>query len=153
VKAFFVTKRLAFGSAITTWPDVQRLQDLGITHVINLLRNKNSIKIQQFKWLWLPFRDDKKPRPRWFYKKALKFHKLAMRKRDRKVFVMCHHGISRSASMAYFLLRASGLGSDKAESTIRRVRPCAKLVHTYRKSGEEYLLCRRIRSIRSMGLR
>lgn len=71
MKAFFVTKRLALGSMITTWSDVERLH---------------------------------------------------------------------SASMAHFLLRASGHGSDKAESTIRRVRPCAKIVPTYRQSGEEYLL-------------
>ena len=125
---------------ISTWSDVEQLRDLGITHVINLLRNKNTKKIRQFTWLWLLFTDDKEPRPRWFYKKALKFHKRAMQKQDRRLFVMCHHGISRSASMAYFLLRASGLGSDNAESTIRRVRPCAKIVRAYRQSGEEYLL-------------
>jgi len=140
VKVFFVTKRLAFGSMITTWADVEQLRQLGITHVVNLLRNKNTKKIRQFTWLWLPFTDDKEPRPRWFYKKALKFHKRATRKRGRKVFVMCHHGISRSASMTYFLLRASGLGSDKAESKIRVVRPCAKIVRAYRQAGEEYLL-------------
>jgi len=150
VKAFFLTKRLAFGSMINTWSDVEQLRGLGITHVINLLRNKNTKKIRQFEWLWLPFKDDKKSRPRWFYKKALKFYERAARDRRRKVFVMCHHGISRSASLAYFLLRASGLGSDKAESTIRRVRPCAKIVRAYRQSGEEYLLCTRIRPIRSM---
>jgi len=49
---------------------------------------------------------------------------------------MCRAGRRRSASMTYFLLRASGLGSDKAESTIRRVRPCAKIVRAYRESGE-----------------
>ena len=144
MKAFFLTKRLAFGSAINTWSDVEQLQDLGITHVINVLRNKNSKKIRQFKWLWLLFKDDKKPRPRWFYKKALRFHKRAGRDRSNKLFVMCHHGISRSASMAYFLLRASGLGSDKAEATIRRVRPCAKIVRAYRESSEQYLLRKKI---------
>jgi protein-tyrosine phosphatase len=140
VKVFFVAKRLAFGSAITTWPNVERLQDLGITHVINLQRNKNNKKVRQFEWLWLPFKDDKKARPRWFYKRALKFRKRAVRKRGNKIFVMCHHGISRSASMTYFLLRASGFRSSKAESAIRRVRPCAIIVPAYRQSGEEYLL-------------
>jgi protein-tyrosine phosphatase len=140
VKAFFVTRRLAFGSAINTWSDVERLQNLGITHVINLLRNKNTKKVRQFKWLWLPFKDDKKPRPRWFYKKALKFHKRAAHDRHTKVFVMCHHGRSRSASMTYFLLRASGFGSNKAESVVRRIRPCARIVPAYRQSCEEYLL-------------
>jgi protein-tyrosine phosphatase len=139
VKAFVVTKRLAFGSMITTWSDVEHLRSLGITHVINLLRNTNTKKIRRFKWLWLPFKDDKKPRPRWFYKKALKFYKRAGRDRYRKVFVMCHHGISRSASMAYFLLRASGLEPTKAESIVRHARPSAKIVRAYRESGERYL--------------
>ncbi len=140
MKVFFVTKRLAFGSAVTTWPNVKRLQDLGITHVINLQRNKNTKKVREFKWLWLPFKDDKKSRPRWFYKRALKFHKRAMRKRNRKVFVMCHHGRSRSASLTYFLLRASEFGLDRSEAAILRVRPCAKIVPAYRQSGEDYLL-------------
>jgi protein-tyrosine phosphatase len=139
VKVFSLTKRLAFGSMITSWSDVEPLQHLGITHVINLLRNKNSKKIRQFKWLWLPFKDDKKPRPRWYYGKALKFYKRATRKRDRKVFIMCHHGISRSASLAYFLLRASGFGPHKAESIVRQARPNAKIVRAYRESGEKYL--------------
>ena len=73
MKVFFVTKRLAFGSMVTTWSDVDRLEAIGITHVINLLKNKNPKKIRQFEWLWLPFKDDKKPRPRWFVKRALKF--------------------------------------------------------------------------------
>jgi hypothetical protein len=73
VKAVFVTKRLAFGSAITKWRHVEQLRELGITHVINL-RRVNNKKIRQFKWLWLPFEDNKKPRPRWFYGSALKFH-------------------------------------------------------------------------------
>jgi protein-tyrosine phosphatase len=139
VKAFFLSKRLAFGSAITTWSDVEQLRDLGITHVINLLRNKNSKKIRQFKWLWLPFKDDKKPRPRWFHREAFKFYKRAVRDRDRKVFVMCQHGVCRSASLAYFLLRASGVGPCKAESTIRHARPCAQIARAYRESGEQYL--------------
>jgi protein-tyrosine phosphatase len=139
VRAFFVTKRLAFGSMIATWADVERLERLGVTHVINLLRNKNSRKIRQFKWLWLPFRDDKKPRPRWFYRKALKFYKRTTRNLSRKVFVMCHHGRCRSASLAYFLLRASGVGPGKAESTVRQARPCAQIVRAYRESGERYL--------------
>lgn len=63
----------------------------------------------------------------------------ATRERDRKVFVMCHHGISRSASMAYFLLRASGLEATKAESIVRHARPSAKIVRAHREAGERYL--------------
>jgi hypothetical protein len=56
-----------------------------------------------------------------------------------KVFVMCRAGRRRSASMTYFLLRASGVGPRKAEDTIRRARPCAQIVRAYRLSGEQYL--------------
>jgi hypothetical protein len=76
LKAFFVTKRLAFGSAITKWRHAEQLQKLGTSHVVNLRRTNNK-KIRQFEWLWLPFKDDKKPRPGWLYKSALKFYRRA----------------------------------------------------------------------------
>jgi protein-tyrosine phosphatase len=139
LKIFFVTKRLAFGSAITTWADVEQLQRLGVTHVINLKRNKNSKKVRQFTWLWLPFKHDNKPRPRWFYRKVLRFYERATRKSNRKVLVMCHYGISRSASLAYILLRASNHPPSRAEYRVRKARPNAKIVRAYRESGEEYL--------------
>jgi hypothetical protein len=69
MKAVFVTKRLAFGSGITKWRDVEQLERLGITHVINLRRNIHDKKVRQFECLWLPFNDDKQPRPRWFYER------------------------------------------------------------------------------------
>jgi protein-tyrosine phosphatase len=139
VKIFVVTRRLAFGSAINTWTDVEALREMGFTHVLNLQRNKNTKKVRQFKWLWLPFRDNKKPRPRWFFRKALKFHAQAMRNPSSKIFVMCHHGISRSASMTYFLLRTSKNAPEKAAHLVRKARPRAKIVRAYRESGEEYL--------------
>lgn len=63
MKAFFVSKRLAFGSAIKTKSHVKQLKALGITHVINLRRSTNR-KIQKFRNIWIPFKDDKKP-PAW----------------------------------------------------------------------------------------
>lgn len=139
MKAYFVTKRLAFGSAITTWGHVKRLQALGVTHVVNLRHGKNGKKIREFKSLWLPFKDDLKPRPKWFYKRALRFYKKAMHRRNAKVFVMCHHGIRRSASLTYFLLRASGADHFQAQRAILRVRPRAVVCRAYRESGEIFL--------------
>jgi predicted protein tyrosine phosphatase len=138
VKAFFVSERLAFGSAIKTKAHVKRLRALGITHVINLRRSNNR-KVQMFSYLWLPFKDDKKPRPRWFYKRTLKFYRKAMKHSDAKLFVMCHHGICRSTSLTYFLLRTSGKSSCKAEQKIKSARPAARVVPAYRESGEKYL--------------
>lgn len=138
MKAFFVSKRLAFGSAIKTKTHLKRLQALGITHVINLRRSNNK-RIQKFSNLWLPFPDDLKPRPRWFYRRTLKFYRKAMKRHDTKLFVMCHHGICRSASLTYFFLRHSGKSRNKAELRIKTARPAARVVPAYRESGEKYL--------------
>jgi hypothetical protein len=133
-----VSQRLAFGSAIKTKTHVKRLRALGITHVINLRRSNNR-KVQRFSHFWLPFKDDKKPRPRWFYRRTLKFYRKVMKKRGAKLFVMCHHGICRSSSLTYFFLRSSGKSRTKAESKIRGARPAARVVPAYRECGEKYL--------------
>ena len=138
MKAFFVSKQLAFGSAIKTKTHVKKLKALGITHVINLRRSHNK-QIQKFSNLWLPFPDDLKPRPRWFYKRTLKFYQKAMKQRDARLFVMCHHGICRSTSLTYFFLRHSGKSRNKAELKIKAARPTARVVPAYRESGEKYL--------------
>jgi protein-tyrosine phosphatase len=143
VKAFFVTKRLAFGSAITKWRHVEQLRDLGITHVINLRRRRNDKKVRRFVWLWLPFKDDKKARPPWFYKRALKFYKRTLRQRNAKVFVMCRRGICRSASLAYFFLRTSCKSEKAARERVLSARSGATVARAYRESGEEYLRIRR----------
>lgn len=139
MRVFWVRNNLAFGSAITTWRNVEALNEVGITHVINLMKNRNGKKTREFEFLWLPFKDDKKPRPKWFYRDALKFHRKASRDEGSKLFVMCHHGRSRSASLTYFLLRSSGMIASKVEKTIRKVRPNAMLPKAYRESCEEFL--------------
>jgi protein-tyrosine phosphatase len=140
MKLFWVSKRLAFGGAITTWGHVEQLQALGVTHVINLRHGKHSKKVREFKNLWLPFRDDMKSRPRWFYREALRFYKRAIRGKNAKVFVMCHHGMSRSPSLVYFLLRgASGFSHSHAQNAVLRVRPRAIIGRSYREGGEIFL--------------
>jgi len=52
---------------------------------------------------------------------------------------MCHHGICRSASLVYFLLRAEGVGALKAELLVRQARPRVQIARAYRESGEKYL--------------
>ena len=144
MKAFWVTNRLAFGSALSTWQDVRRLHEMGLTHVINLRSSRRySSKLRSFHRLWLPFPDDKKPRPVWFYRDALRFHIRALEGSDSKVYVMCHHGICRSASLTYFLLRASGVTSARAEKLVLRVRPQAVICRAYRECGEDFLAHRR----------
>lgn len=105
-----------------------------------LLRyGKHGEKVRQFKSLWLPFKDDMKPRPKWFYRRAMRFYRKAMQKPSAKVFVMCHHGVCRSASLTYTLLRAAGADHYHAQRAILRVRPRAVICRAYRESGEIFL--------------
>jgi protein-tyrosine phosphatase len=135
---FFVGKRLAFGSKATRLRHVERLRTMGITHIIDV-RKYPAKKLDRFKRICLNFKDDARPRPQWFYSRALAFYKKAMSQQGTKVFVMCRAGRRRSAKMTYFLLRASGIGPSEAEATIRRARPCIQIVRAYRKSGEDFL--------------
>jgi predicted protein tyrosine phosphatase len=138
MRVFFVNDRLAFGSAIKTWQHVDKLRAVGITHVVNLRRRENR-KMQAFRYLWLRFADNKKPRPPWFYHRALAFYRRAMSRNEGKFLVMCHHGLCRSPSLTYFFLRSSGASPEEAESLVIRAKPRARVVRAYRESGEDFL--------------
>ena len=135
---FFVNKRLAFGSKARLARHIEKLESLGITHVIDV-RNYVGKKLRRFKTIRLNFKDDARPRPMWFYARALRFYEKALKHPNSKVYVMCRAGRRRSANMTYFLLRASGVGPRKAEATICRARPCVQIVRAYRLSGEQFL--------------
>ena len=140
MKVFWVSKHLAFGSALRSWQDVRRLHGVGLTHVINLRSSRRyRAKLRSFHRLWLPFPDDKEPRPAGFYREALRFYERAIEESGSKIFVMCHRGICRSASLTYFLLRASGFTHTRAKRVVLRVRPCAIICRAYRECGEEFL--------------
>jgi hypothetical protein len=139
MRVFWVSERLGFGSAVGSWRDVRRLHDAGFTHVINLRHCRGyRKKLRSFHRLWLPFPDDLEPRPAWFYRDALRFYKRAMECRTSKVYVMCHHGICRSASMTYFFLRLDGFSPARAKSTILKARGCARVAPAYQRSGEDF---------------
>jgi protein-tyrosine phosphatase len=135
---FFVTKRLAFGSKVRLYRQVAKLRELGITHVIDV-RLYPSKKLRKSKTIHLNFKDNARPRPMWFYVRALRFYRKALEQPNSKIYVMCRAGRCRSASLIYFLLRASGAPCSTAEKTVLRVRPSAKIVEAYRESGERYL--------------
>src|ERR1700687_3642646 len=84
---FFVGKRLAFGSKATRLRHVEMLRALGITHIIDV-RKYRAKKLDQFERICLNFKDDARPRPRWFYSRALAFYKKAMSQPGSKVFVI-----------------------------------------------------------------
>jgi protein-tyrosine phosphatase len=103
-----------------------------------------SKKLREFKTIHLNFGDNGCPRPMWFYARVLRFYRRALQLPHSKVYVMCRAGRRRSASLTYFLLRATGASRSTAEAIVLRVRPCAKTVQAYRESGEKYLRRKRI---------
>jgi hypothetical protein len=132
MKVFFLNERLAFGSAVKTWRQVEKLRALGITHIVNLRWSQNNARVRQFPHIWLRFHDDKKTRPAWLYRRALHFYKRAMQPPDSKLFVMCHHGLCRSPSFTYFFLRAEGTSELKAADLVRKARPYSMVAPCYR---------------------
>jgi hypothetical protein len=135
---FIVTKRLAFGSRVRLNRHVEKLRELGITHVIDV-RMYPSKKLRAFKAIHLNFKNNARPRPMWFDARALHFYRKALELPNAKVYVMCQAGRRRSASLTYFLLRATGASPSEAEDAVLLARPCAMIVKTYRESGEKYL--------------
>lgn len=135
---FFVSDRLAFGSKVRLNRHVEKLQALRITHVIDA-RYYPSKKLLNFKTIHLNFKDDGRPRPMWFYDRALRFYRIASRNPRTKVFVICRAGRRRSASLTYFLLRASGLSVHQAEKVVRTAPLCAQIVRAYKESSEAFL--------------
>jgi len=117
----------------------RRLRAPGITHVINLRPGNHNRKVRQSRALWLPFPDDKAARPAWFYRRALGLYQRAMRQRGSKLFVMSHHRICRSPSLAYFMLRASHRSRPDAKALVLHARPSAYLARAYRESAEHFL--------------
>jgi protein-tyrosine phosphatase len=135
---FFVTERLSFGSKVRLKRHAEKLHELGITHVIDV-RMYPSKKLRKFTTIHLNFKDNARPRPMWFYARALRFYRKALEQQNSKVYVMCRAGRRRSASLAYFLLRATGATPFEAEGAVLRARPCAMIVKAYRESSEKYL--------------
>ena len=140
---FWANKRLASGSGITNWKHVEQIQAIGITHIVNLRRNRHGKKVKQFTNLWLPIRDDKKRRPQRFYRDALRFYSKAIRRRNSKIVAVCKRGLCRSPSLVYFLLRANGCSPKKARNTVVKARSRAHICRAYRECGELFLVSRR----------
>jgi hypothetical protein len=87
----FVTKRLAFGSKVRLNRYLAKLRELGITHVIDA-RMYPSKKPRAFKAIHLNFKDNGRPRPMWFYLRALRFYRKVIEQRNSKIYVMCRAG-------------------------------------------------------------
>lgn len=118
----FVTDRLAIG----TTPD--SIADLNpFTHVINCRAEldiapmlANSRFDGRYLWAptedWIPFTDTHKP-PAWF-KPGVEFGLQTLSRPQTRLYVFCHAGANRSATMAWAILRAFGMTEAECFSII-----------------------------------
>ncbi len=122
----WVTDRIALGGQFETPDDMTALKRAGVTAVINCR------EVPDPPWVIKSFAvyaepqpaqpDDGKPRGLgWFQSGIGIWLPLAM-KLDERVYVHCHAGINRSASMVYALLLYMGLTPDDARWLIVRHR-------------------------------
>ncbi len=128
----WVTDRLALGSAISELEHVQALVIDGITHVLDcrlgspghalyfgtgIVYHQNGIA------------DDGKAKPdEWFFK-GIDFVLEALHWPRSRALVHCSFGMSRSPSMVYAILRATGMPAEEAKQSISKARVVARVTY------------------------
>jgi len=117
----FITDRLAVGQTPANAEDIAVLVEAGITHVINCRAEGPDIYDlcvkAGLKYLWdgtedwIPGAGQRKGVD-WF-KQGVEFALPALVKLGAKIYVFCHMGANRSATLAWTILRALGVsGKD-----------------------------------------
>jgi len=119
----FITERIALGGSFAGPADAAALKAAGITHVINCTELCDPAYVEgQFAMLWpMPRQpDDGNPRTLDWFRQGVNFWR---ENEQSKIYVHCHAGMNRSASMVYALLRAMGIKPDDARHLIAVNRP------------------------------
>jgi protein-tyrosine phosphatase len=142
-------ERLAIGS-IPVGDAVERLPELGVTHVVNC-RAQFQTQISQDLWaerevfgddhvMAAPMWDHGRPQPSRLWAPAARFAADALEEDPAAgVLVHCQQGRRRSAMVAYAVLRLRGHDASEAARMVLSSRAPARLVPAYRASVEEWL--------------
>lgn len=145
-------ERVAIGS-VPVGDAVERLPELGVTHVINC-RAEFQTRISQDLWserrifgadhvMAAPMWDHGRRQPPVLWAPAARFGAEALENdRTAGLLVHCQQGRRRSAMVAYAVLRLRGLEPDDARERILAARTPALLVPQYVESVEEWLAAR-----------
>jgi protein-tyrosine phosphatase len=129
---------------------VERLPELGVTHVVNC-RAQLQTAISQDLWaerevfgddrvMHAPMWDHGRPQPARLWAPAARFAAAALDDDpDAGVLVHCQQGRRRSAMVAYAVLRLRGHEPSEAARLVLASRAPARLVPAYRASVEDWL--------------
>lgn len=131
----FITNRVATGGAIFYSEQIEALEKLGITHIINCRIEFDDSTVfpidSKMNYLWAGVEDDGNAKHEDWFNKIIKFALDALAKPNNKIFAHCFAGINRGPSAAYAILRAQGFTADMAEDMIVKVRPIVELYYKY----------------------
>jgi protein-tyrosine phosphatase len=142
-------ERIAIGS-IPVADAVERLPELGVTHVVNC-RAQLQTQISQDLWaerevfgedrvMHAPMWDHGRHQPPRLWAPAARFAADALDEDpSARVLVHCQQGRRRSAMVAYAVLRLRGHDPAEAARMVLSSRAPARLVPAYRASVEEWL--------------
>lgn len=114
----WITERLALGGSFASPADADALKAAGITHVINCTELCDPEYVESaFSMCWPNPRqpDDGAPRTARYFREGAQFWRS---NQARKIYVHCHAGMNRSASMIYLFLRLMGLKPADARHLI-----------------------------------
>lgn len=121
----WITTRIALGGQFESVSDLSELTKVGITDVINCREVPDPAYVtDKVSVCWpQPYKpDDGTQRTQEWFVAGGNYWKFLFFQPERKVYVHCHAGMNRSASMVYFLLRLYGLYPDDAKSLIHKHR-------------------------------
>jgi protein-tyrosine phosphatase len=142
-------ERVAIGS-IPVGDAVERLPELGVTHVVNC-RAQLQTRISQDLWAerralgddhvaHAPMWDNGRRQPPRLWAPAARFAAGALDDDpEARVLVHCQQGRRRSAMVAYAILRLRGHDASDAARLVLSSRASARLVPAYRASVEDWL--------------
>jgi protein-tyrosine phosphatase len=106
--------------------DAAELSRLGVTGIVNVTQNPDPVWPSNIDYMQSPTKDDGLPKPTSWFTRVIPFALRHMHNGG-KVLIHCEMGINRSPSMAYAVLRATGMDRNKAAQTVMTKLPMAHL--------------------------
>lgn len=135
----WVTTRLSVGPNPQSVADVEQLVQAGMSHCINCCDEIDDspflAPFPQVAYLRVPTADDGKPKPAFWFGRAIPFAFDALRLPGTRLYVHCAGGINRGPSMALAILLAWGIAELEAVALLKNARPQVGIA--YRKSAVE----------------
>jgi hypothetical protein len=123
----FITPRLATGTLVSSYQDIEQLAYAGITHSIDLTWKEADQSFMAsypgIAVLWNPTDDDGQYKPPVWFGQSINFAFMALALPHTKIYCHCKGGLNRGPSTAFAIMLALGWDFDVALDLIHQQRP------------------------------